>query len=174
MNQKSTRNALAAVDNSTNSLEHYGIKGMKWGVRRTPEQLGHKTASKKTSNQSRNLQKARKAKAAKAKKATADEKKRQEYLKSPSQLYKHRDMFTQQEIDAAMKRFQWEQNLRNMSKSEMNRGKETVDMVLGYVKTGTEAYNAFAKIYNAYQSYEETGKVLPIVGSDKEKKEKKN
>lgn len=26
-------------------LEHYGIKGMKWGVRRTKEQLGHKTVS---------------------------------------------------------------------------------------------------------------------------------
>lgn len=24
------------------SLEHYGVKGMKWGVRRTPEQLGRK------------------------------------------------------------------------------------------------------------------------------------
>lgn len=26
-------------------LEHHGIKGMKWGVRRTPEQLGHKRSS---------------------------------------------------------------------------------------------------------------------------------
>lgn len=26
-------------------LEHYGIKGMKWGVRRTPEQLGHRSTS---------------------------------------------------------------------------------------------------------------------------------
>ena len=25
---------------------HHGIKGMKWGVRRTPEQLGHRTGSK--------------------------------------------------------------------------------------------------------------------------------
>lgn len=30
-----------------NHLEHYGIKGMKWGIRRTPEQLGHKPSSKK-------------------------------------------------------------------------------------------------------------------------------
>lgn len=27
------------------SLEHYGVKGMRWGVRRTPEQLGYKKAS---------------------------------------------------------------------------------------------------------------------------------
>jgi hypothetical protein len=26
-------------------LVHYGVKGMKWGVRRTPEQLGHTTKS---------------------------------------------------------------------------------------------------------------------------------
>lgn len=33
------------------SLEHYGIKGMRWGVRRTPEELGHKNLRKaKTAN----------------------------------------------------------------------------------------------------------------------------
>lgn len=28
-------------------LEHYGVKGMKWGVRRTPEQLGRARAARK-------------------------------------------------------------------------------------------------------------------------------
>lgn len=28
-------------------LEHFGVKGMKWGVRRTPEQLGYKKSAKR-------------------------------------------------------------------------------------------------------------------------------
>ena len=37
-----------AVTNDPNELMHFGIKGMKWGVLRTPEQLGHHKASKST------------------------------------------------------------------------------------------------------------------------------
>lgn len=33
-----------------NSLTHYGVKGMKWGVRRTPAQLGHRGSSRRKKN----------------------------------------------------------------------------------------------------------------------------
>lgn len=33
------------MNRKTNVIAHHGIKGMKWGVRRTPEQLGHKIRS---------------------------------------------------------------------------------------------------------------------------------
>lgn len=36
-------------------LEHYGILGMKWGVRRTPEQLGHTTPTKEERKNTRTL-----------------------------------------------------------------------------------------------------------------------
>lgn len=43
-------------------IYHYGVKGMKWGVRRTPEQLGHRLPAKqlvaKSSNRSTIVQKA--------------------------------------------------------------------------------------------------------------------
>lgn len=34
------------VDSLDDSLEHHGVKGQKWGVRRTPQQLGYKSAGK--------------------------------------------------------------------------------------------------------------------------------
>lgn len=39
-----------AVERSDAYLKHYGVKGMKWGIRRSPEQLGHKKEQKSPPN----------------------------------------------------------------------------------------------------------------------------
>ena len=60
-------------------LYHYGVPGMKWGVRRTPAQLGHKTGSKKRRTKAKayveKLMKQHKAKK-EAKKAAEEERKK--------------------------------------------------------------------------------------------------
>lgn len=60
-----------------NELYHHGIKGMKWGVRRTPAQLGRKPTSKRKSSSSFDKLKAKhKAKKVAKAKAEAEAKKR--------------------------------------------------------------------------------------------------
>ena len=56
-------------------LYHYGIKGMKWGIRRTPAQLGHRTGAKKKKS-SETLAKAGKKVAESAKKVYSDHRER--------------------------------------------------------------------------------------------------
>ncbi len=35
------------IKSSPKELWHYGVKGMRWGIRRTPEQLGHRREQKR-------------------------------------------------------------------------------------------------------------------------------
>ena len=39
--------------NYSNELYHYGVKGMKWGVRRSPVQLGHDVRQKRLAKKMR-------------------------------------------------------------------------------------------------------------------------
>lgn len=50
MNDYHVKIGRALVKRYFSELKHYGVKGMKWGVRRTPEQLGHKRLAKSSKN----------------------------------------------------------------------------------------------------------------------------
>lgn len=153
-----------------NELYHFGIKGMKWGIRRTPMQLGHKTKNK---NQRKN------DKQALNKKARIDKKKR-EVLKSRSakELYKYANLFDTRELQEAYNRLQLERNIQNLVPKEVKKGQNFTQKVIksgrtvsDLLDTGTKLYNNVAKIYNST----ENGRAnpIPLINGDGNKQKNK-
>lgn len=156
-------------------LYHYGVPGMKHGVRRGPPYpIGSGKGStkngaldKKKSERAKKKKDAEKKRA--AKKKAAEEAEREKILKSPKKLYKNRDKFTKEEIDKALKRFEWEKKLRDYSKSELAAPKERIDVILGYFETGIKGYNTAAGILNVFN---DENNQLPLIKTKKEEKKR--
>lgn len=120
-------------------LYHYGVKGMKWGVRRTPAQLGHTTGTKKKRSGSageavkNTAKKAAKAisskmsetrrKRAEAKAHDAETKKIQENKK------KKLSDLTDDELRQRIQRLELEKRYRDLTPKETSRGKAFIDAV---------------------------------------------
>lgn len=125
-------------------LQHYGVLGMKWGVRRNPAQLGHDSPGKK--KQSGLLFK-KKTSAKKAdqdddeKKETAEER-RVRLLKStnPEELYKNRNLLTTAEINERINRIETEKRLGDIAAKTKQTGMDTVNMFLKYGRKLNEVY----------------------------------
>ena len=121
---------------------HYGIKGMKWGIRRTPEQLGHAVskAKKKVKGAVEKIspKKKKPAAAASEKKTDANEvdvetrKKQILESRSAKQLYDNANLFTTQELQAAYNRLTLERNIKSLEPKTISKGQQYLDK---YVKT---------------------------------------
>lgn len=91
-------------------LEHHGIKGQKWGVRRTPEQLGRRIKS--GASKVKNLlskKKSEKSKSTRSKPKRISAKK-----------------MSDEELRKRIERLELEQRYKNLSKSTRSRGKNLV------------------------------------------------
>ena len=132
-----------------NEFYHHGIKGMKWGVRRTPAQLGHETgkidlqkAKKKVEaantivNESQNIN--RKVSSRKQK-------------KMQKQQVQNAKTMTDQELKERVNRLNMEQLYARLTTEQMNAGKTNVDAVLNRVGTAVAITNSALAIALAIQ-----------------------
>ena len=123
-----------------NALAHYGILGMHWGVRRTPEQLGHRPSGGQKPK----------------KRLSADERER---ARRRAASNKRRTLSTE-EIKARIERLKLEKQLKDLTEEDLNPGRKAVKdilaqsgrKVLGTVATGAALYavkSALSKEFNA-------------------------
>ena len=132
-----------------NELYHHGVKGMKWGVRRTPAQLGHDTGKidlQKTKkkvdaagtivNETRNINNTASKKAQK---------------KAQKQKLSEAKIMSDQELRDRVNRLNMEQQYVRMSTEQINAGRSNVNSVLNNVGTAINVASSALAIAVAIQ-----------------------
>ena len=104
-----------------NELMHYGVPGMKWGVRRTHAQLGRKqTSSSKSLFGKKKSKPKAKAKSESSKKETAPK---------PKSVKEMSD----EELSTAIRRMQLEQTYASLSPQKVSTGKAVTKRILNNI-----------------------------------------
>lgn len=161
------------------SLEHYGVQGMKWGVRKQRESSGNKRSaspSKKSWRERRAEQKAIDAKKKAAIAKAKQEQRRKDILNDPKKLYKHRKEYSYDEIRKAIEQFKWERELRSYSESTLKKGSDFANNIFKLMANSINVYNQAARIVNSLYEGENGKNKLPFIAntiSDEKNRKKK-
>lgn len=129
-------------------LYHYGVKGMKWGIRRTPAQLGHnvsKKARKVGASVSSTLKKAGKATATAVKnhrEASKQRKAEKQAIKERKNLKKKPlSEMSDDELRRTVQRLQLEQQYANLQPKKSSMGKKFVnDFIINPASNAAKSY----------------------------------
>lgn len=155
----------------SNEIYHYGIPGMKWGIRRFQNPDGTLTAAGRrrygtVENLERGMTKKQAAEHDEAKKAAINSGKAAEVQKFSSEL-------TQEEMAHAVQRIKDEQTLSDLRAKDVAAGQQKVQAIIaagGQLKTAGETvknvYNLVAQANNAFNKDHK----MPIIGQDSNNK----
>ena len=174
-------------DYESNYLAHHGILGMKWGQRNGPpyplaakmhsaaekaagwrKSLAEKSAAKKKKKkQQKALEKARQARIAniqKEKEKKQYEEDKEKALKSgkASEILKYKGDLTNDQLQKAVSRLDWEKKLSDLSDKEVKDGWDKMDDIMkkadkvtNYVKSGTNLYKAIEEAIKPFKKKDE-------------------
>lgn len=136
-------------------LYHYGILGMKWGIRRYQNKNGTLTnaGKKRYSSNEKKIEP----------EDTEVTKRRILASRDPKTIYKNAHLFSDQELQAAYLRLNTEKNIRNLIPQDTNAGKKFVDGLIKTGKTTNEAIETATKLWENYK------KVQSLLNSSKKK-----
>ena len=163
---------------ANNYLAHHGVLGMKWGQHIFGKIRNSISSRRKASQRKKNLKKARETKKTNKEKALTVEQQKQAVLKSRSaaKLYKHADLFSDDELRSAYNRLQLEANINSLAPKTKSRTERAADATLkamkitnGVLENGTKIYNSYADIYNMINSDEKNFKPMKKIGKDQSK-----
>lgn len=181
-------------------LEHHGVKGQRWGIRRTPEQLGYKKSSRQQSDSrfskflkrkisSKDLTANRKNKAAKKlEKLDKKDKKKKEVDEKKAAKKAQKDIIRREKIlsDPTLlykhrKEFSKEEIDKAMKSIKMEQELRQLSMnqlstgqtyLETAVKYAETGIKAYNKAANIYNAFNKSGSDMPIIGGGKKKKKK--
>ena len=148
-------------------LAHHGIKGQKWGVRRFQNPDGTRTALGKSRNASmkdrikaRSEQKAQARAENRAKRAEErHEQIRQQVVRHPKDLYKHKGEFSKSEMESILKDIEFDRKIKDIRDADFKRDleqykrvKDAFSTTVDYLNTAKSAYNIAVDTHNTLLS----------------------